>query len=328
MAIFEQLARGLGALGAPGMHGAKLTVLLYHRVLHQPDPLLPHEPDAAMFDAQLACLSQVFRILPLEDALSQLRAGTLPSRALCITFDDGYRDNIEVAVPILRRHGMVATFFIATGFLDGGRMMHDTVVETARRLPAQMCDLEWIGLGKRSFGDIGSRVTLIDEFVRKVKYLPFQERTAACQRFSFEVKGALPTDLMMTSKQVRDLLALGMSVGAHTHDHPILAGMSKDEAVDQIVKGRDILTGILGSAPPLFAYPNGKPDIDYGPAHVELVKRAGFSGAVSVSMGSATQDSDHFQVPRFIPWDRDPRCLALRILAHPWRYRAAPIAGA
>ena len=311
---------------SPSWVSPSLTVLLYHRVLREPDPLLPHEPDATLFDAQLSCLSQVFRILPLEDALSQLRAGTLPARALCITFDDGYRDNIEVAVPILRRHGLVATFFIATGFLDGGRMMHDTVIEATRRLPTQRCDLEWIGLGKRSIGDIGSRVALIDEFVRRVKYFPFQERAAACQRFAFEVQDTLPTDLMMTSRQVRDLAALGMSVGAHTHDHPILTRLSADEASAQIIKGRDVLTAVLGSAPALFAYPNGKPDIDYRPAHVDSVKRAGFSGAVSVSMGSATRASDHFQVPRFIPWDRDPQRLALRILAHPWRHREAPTA--
>lgn len=295
-------------------------MLLYHRVLPHPDPLIPHEPDAATFDAHLSSLSRVFRVLPLEDALRKLRSGTLPARAVCITFDDGYRDNLEVAVPILKRQGLHATFFIATGFLDGGRMMHDTVTEATRRLPDGPCDLEWIGLGRQSIGDQASRVLLIDKFVRAVKYLPFHERVAACQRLAGYTQVKLPTDLMMTSENVRQLSAHGMGVGAHTHDHPILAKLSLADAMTQISRSRDVLANLLGSAPTLFAYPNGKPDLDYGVAHVDQVKRAGFSAAVSVSMGTATQSSDHFQVPRFIPWDRDARRLALRILAHPHRH--------
>ncbi len=320
MTVFEPLARVLGSVTSPSGDAAKLTVLLYHRVLPRPDPLLPHEPDAAVFDAQLACLSRVFRVLSLETALRKLKEGTLPARAVCITFDDGYRDNIEVAVPILRRHGLVATFFIATGFLDGGRMMHDTVIEAVRRLPDGPCDLEWIGLGQQTIGDASSRVALIDEFVRKVKYLPFQERADACLRLALAAQTALPTDLMMTSEHVRQLLAQGMEVGAHTHNHPILARLNLVEASAQILKSRDTLADLLGATPTLFAYPNGKPNLDYGSDHVELVKRAGFAGAVSVSMGTTSRASDHFQIPRFIPWDRDPRRLALRILAHPHRH--------
>jgi peptidoglycan/xylan/chitin deacetylase (PgdA/CDA1 family) len=262
----------------------------------------------------------------LEEGMRKLREGTLPARAICITFDDGYRDNIEVAVPILKRHGLTATFFIATGFLDGGRMMHDTVIEAVRRLPDGAFDLGWIGLGQQLIGDAPSRVTLIDEFVRCVKYLSFQERADACMRLAHAVSEPLPTDLMMVSDHVRQLVAQGMEVGAHTHNHPILARLSPEEASAQIVKSRDTLADLLGSTPTLFAYPNGKPNLDYGAEHVEMVRRAGFSAAVSVSMGTASQGSDPLQIPRFIPWDRDPRRLALRILAHPHRHADSPMA--
>ena len=326
MATFEPLARALGSATAPRGRHAALTVLLYHRVLGQPDPLFPDQLDAAGFDEHLSCLSQVFRILPLDDALGRLRHGTLPPRALCITFDDGYRDNVEVAIPILTRHAAVATFFVSTGFLDTGRMNYDTVVETVRRLPDQLYDLAWIGLGKRLIGDLESRRSVITEFMRRIKRHSLEERREACERLALGIQCALPTDLMMTSEHVRALPALGMSVGAHTHDHPILAHIDASDASAQIVRSRDVLAGVLGSAPTLFAYPSGKPDIDYSSSHVEMVKRAGFSGAVSVSMGTATRDSDHFQVPRFVPWDRSPRCLVLRVLAHPWRHPGTPTA--
>lgn len=328
MEVFDQLMRGVAAVASPGGNGASLTVLLYHRVLRQPDPLMPQVPDVATFNHQISALAHVFRIMALDEALMRLREGTLPPRALCITFDDGYLDNIQVAVPVLRNNGVSATFFVATGFLDGGRMMHDTVVEAVRRLPSQECDLTWIGLGMRSISDIDSRVRLVDEFVGKIKYLPQLEREAASERLAHKVGHQLPDDLMMSSDDLRRMVDSGMSVGCHTHDHPILSMVDSDEAWTQIVKSRDAVAAATGVAPTLFAYPNGKPNIDYRAEHVAMVKKAGFSGAASVSFGTASRDSDHFQVPRFVPWDSDPRHLVFRILAHPWRHRGTAVADA
>lgn len=319
--IVESFARGLASITSPGGVGAPLTVLLYHRVLSQPDELSPGEPSAAQFDAQMAVLSRVFNVLPLEDALSRLRDGTLPSRALCITFDDGYLDNVEVALPILRTHGLVATFFIASGLIDGGRMMHDTVIESVRRFPSQSADLGWMGLGARVIDGPGMRLSLVDEIVRKIKYLSFEERSETCQRLAAIATEPLPGNLMMTSEQVRDLKRAGMGVGAHTHEHPILSRLEPAQARAQITKSREVLADILGAAPTMFAYPNGKPGLDYTAEHVAMVKEAGFTSAVSVAFGTASRTSDHFQIPRFCPWDRDPRRLALRLVGHPIRHK-------
>jgi peptidoglycan/xylan/chitin deacetylase (PgdA/CDA1 family) len=313
----------LSRLASPGGRGGRFTVLLYHRVLRAADPLLPAEPDAASFDAQLAALTRVFNILPLQEALDRLRDGSLPARSICITFDDGYRDNLEVALPILRRHGIVATFFIATGFLDGGRMMHDSVIETVRRLTPGAYDLEWLGLGQRQIDDMASRAALIGDIVGVVKYLPFAERRDTCERFAALSPTPLPSDLMMTSGHLQELANAGMHIGAHTHDHPILSNLDADTACQQITRNVEALTRLIGKVPRLFAYPNGKPLLDYGTEHVEIVRRAGFDAAVSVSFGTVSRDSDHFQIPRFAPWDRDPERLAFRVALHPLRHRVA-----
>ena len=70
----------------------------------------------------MAWVRDWFNVLPLSEAASRLAQGTLPARALSITFDDGYADNREIAAPILQRLGLSATFFIATSFLGGGCM--------------------------------------------------------------------------------------------------------------------------------------------------------------------------------------------------------------
>src|SRR6185295_2112486 len=112
------------------------------------DPVASGTVDAAAFDWQMECLSRCFRVLPLSEAVERLRQGTLPGRAACVTFDDGYADNAEVALPILRRHGLCATFFVATGFLDGGIMFNDRVIEAVRGAPGAQLDLTPLGLGR------------------------------------------------------------------------------------------------------------------------------------------------------------------------------------
>src|SRR5688572_19703615 len=111
----------LSALSPAGAH-ARLTVLIFHRVLPEADPLLPGEPDPLRFRAQMQWLKSSFNVLSLPKAVERLRSGSLPKRAAAVTFDDGYADNFTVALPILQETGISATFFIASGYLNGGRM--------------------------------------------------------------------------------------------------------------------------------------------------------------------------------------------------------------
>ena len=118
---------------SPAGRRARLSVLIFHRVHAQRDLLFPDEPDAARFAALLDHLKTWCNVLPLTEAVRLLRSDALPARSLCITFDDGYADNRTVALPALRAAGLTATFFVTTGYLDGGRMWNDTVIESVRR---------------------------------------------------------------------------------------------------------------------------------------------------------------------------------------------------
>ena len=137
------LARGL-----PATRAGRLLILIYHRVRPQPDPMFPGEVDAHRFDRQMALLRRHCHPLPLRAAIAGLAEGSLPARAVAVTFDDGYADNASVALPILGRHGIPATFFITAGYLDGGRMWNDSIIETIRRATATSLDLTDLGLGR------------------------------------------------------------------------------------------------------------------------------------------------------------------------------------
>jgi peptidoglycan/xylan/chitin deacetylase (PgdA/CDA1 family) len=283
-----------------------LSTLIFHRVLPQADELFPGEVDAFRFDQICGWVQQWFNVMPLDAALRQLHAGTLPARAMAITFDDGYADNQAVALPILQRHGLTATFFVATGFLDGGCMWNDKVIEAIRRTDQQQLDLRGIGgLGLEGFAlsTPQLRRAAIDAVLGRAKYLAPDWRAEVCDQVLARCGVAVPKDLMMTSQQVQDLRAAGMLIGAHTVTHPILARLAEDEARAEMLQSKLHLEMLLAKPVELFAYPNGKPGEDYGPRDAALAKACGFKAAMSTTWGVSSARSDSFQLPRFTPWD-------------------------
>jgi len=311
------LARSARALGSAAelVASQRLSVLIFHRVLAQPDPIFPGEMHAARFEQLLAVLAEAFEVLPLSQAVQLQSLAQLPPRALAITFDDGYADNAEIALPLLQKQGLCATFFVATGFLDGGRMFNDSVIETLRRSKLQRIDLSLFGDGVRPLGSAAERCAAIEAVLKHVKYLSLAGREEELAVLHASAGSpVLPTDLMMRSEQVRQLHQAGMEIGGHTVRHPILQVLGDEEAEQEISAGRQRLQDLIQAPVDVFAYPNGKPGQDYGRREVEIVKRLGFKAAVSTSKGVVTPESDRFQLPRFSPWDRSALRFAGRLL--------------
>ena len=285
---------------------ARLSVLIYHRVPAEPDELLPGEPHAAEFERSMLWVKSVFNVIPLAEGVDGIKTGRLPPRALSITFDDGYANNATVAAPILKRLGLHATFFIATGFLDGGRMFNDTVIEAVRACRFERLDLEPLGLGVHATVSLEERRRAIDAILAGIKYRPEAERADLAEAVARIADARLPTDLMMTSAQAAGLVRSGFELGGHTVSHPILAKLDVATARDEIARGRRRLEELSGRRTTLFAYPNGRPQSDYVKASVELVQELGFDGAVTTSAGAASVGTSPYEIPRFTPWDDRP----------------------
>ncbi|WP_238527326.1 polysaccharide deacetylase family protein [Methylomonas methanica] len=290
----------------------KLFILIYHRVLDAPDYMRPQEVDIESFDWQMALLSKYFNVLTLEDGLQRLQNDSLPARAVCITFDDGYADNFTNALPILQRYKLNATFFIASGFLDGGRMWNDTIIEAVRNMQDSILDLSELGLGKFDVSDKSSKNQSVREVIQKIKHLPFDQRKNYVEYIA-SVSQNLPEDLMMTSEQVKKLDQSGMTIGGHTVNHPILSSIDLNMAESEVLENKKHLEQLINKNVKFFAYPNGKPEIDYRENHAQIVKQNGYLGAVSTQWGVASKVSDPWQLPRFIPWDKVPHKFMLRM---------------
>ena len=306
-------ARVAMRLLSPGLANGRLSILIYHRVLPCRDSLFPGEADAQCFEREMRLVRSSFNIIGLADAVRAMRRGTLPPRAACVTFDDGYADNAEVALPILQKLGIPATFFIATGFLDGGRMWNDTVIELVRGASGAELDLEQLGFGRFDITDVPQRQRAITTLIGKLKYLPLQERKEQIDAICKHLQPDLPNNLMMTADQVRQLHNAGMDIGGHTVNHPILARLDASAARREIAEGKETLEAMIGARVRLFAYPNGKPGQDYLAEHVGIVKDLGFEGAVSTAWGAMPSAPDLYQLPRFTPWDQGAHKFMLRM---------------
>lgn len=291
----------------------RLSVLGYHRVMGEFDPLRPSQPTAAEFEARMRWVAANFEVLPLASAVRALEKGRLPKRALCITFDDGYMDNHDLALPILKRLGLPATFFVATGYLDGGCMFNDAVIEAVRQARGPVLDLEPLELGRHALASLDARRSAIARILERLKYFEPPRREETAQSIVERAGAVPPKNLMMRREQVAALHAAGMQVGAHTVTHPILAQIGFDAARDEIARSRARLEEITRSPVRLFAYPNGKPGRDYRREHAALVRELGFDAAVSSAWGAARAGDDLFQIPRFTPWDHPHWRFGLRL---------------
>jgi peptidoglycan/xylan/chitin deacetylase (PgdA/CDA1 family) len=306
------LKQGASILSAgSGRHS--LLVLLYHRVLPVADPLLPEEPDLATFTAQMDILRAICNVLPLTEAVDRLYRRSLPPRAACITFDDGYLNNLTYAVPALVTRKLPATIFVAAEFLGGGCMWTDIVMESVR-CARDGLDLSLMGLKRWALSDSAERRQALRDINRALKYLAPAERVDKALRVA-EIAGVQPpANLMLSEDQVKHLARTGIHIGSHTLSHPILSKVGDGDAEREIIGSKAVLESIIGTPVRSFAYPNGMPDRDYRAVHVDLVRKAGFELAVSSAWGVCRPASDRFQLPRMRPWETSLPGFAGRLL--------------
>ncbi|GMV73349.1 MAG: hypothetical protein AMXMBFR78_03000 [Rubrivivax sp.] len=301
------MIRGALSWLSPAGSAAQLSILILHRVHAEADPLFPGEATGPVFERTCRWLRDWMNVLPLDEAVTRLREQRLPARACAITFDDGYRDNHAVALPILKRLGLPATFFVATGFSDGQCMWNDQIIEAVRGTRAEGIDLPELA------GSLPRRMRLttwnerrqaIDALLAHAKYLPPGDRAHFAAACAARLGVSLPRGLMMTRDEIRDMHIAGMQVGAHTVTHPILLGLPEAQARDELSRSKSELEGAIDAPVTLFAYPNGKLGVDFDATVARWVAQAGFACAVTTEPGASRATTDPYQLPRYTPWAR------------------------
>lgn len=285
-----------------------LSILMYQRVVARRDPLFPEIIEAHGFGRHLRLLRRWFRVLPLAEAVRRLQERSLPARAVCITFDGGYAEHVEVALPLLQRYGLPATFFVPTGYLDGGYSWSDAVVELVRSAPGPRLNLSRCGFGAYDVACPLRRRAVIDLLTAALATLPPVERLARVHSMTRRV-----TPTMLCSDQLIALHRAGMDIGGYTVNQQSLASLSNAQARAEIGNGRAHLEDLVQAPVRLFAYPNGQPGADFDKRHTNMLRSAGFDAAVTSAGGAARADGDPYLLPRLAPSNCGSGALLLRI---------------
>lgn len=288
-------------------------ILTYHRVNDDGDPFSPSLP-TEVFQRQMEHVARNYRALPVEELVERSQSGTLPRNAIAVTFDDGYRDTLTHAAPILARHGIPATVFLATGFIGAGEFpWFDRLALALRQTRAN--DVTLPDGRVMPLGDKAERLSALDALLFSLKHVPDEKRRETVEslldRLAVRDKQPLK-NLMLSWDDVHALTGLGFSIGAHTVNHPILSRVSPDRAEKEIMGSKVMIEAALRRPVKAFAYPNGGTD-DYTNTVKRLVRQAGFTCAVTTRHGTNAPDTDPFELRRESPSDETLASFALRL---------------
>lgn len=291
----------------------KLSVFLFHKVPLQLDPLVPQDVSLSEFEYLLDTVLSQFQIISLEDGVRGLTSGRLPSRAACITFDDGYADWLRGMAPALERRNMHATLFITAGQFDGRPLWHERIAKAVRELKGPLLDLQFPAIPPIDVAGLQARQAAVAHLERSLKYLTLELREELLLRLEAAAGVCVDDVAHLSVEQLRELHGRGFGIGAHTYEHPILDYCDQDQALREIGGVREILEGLIGAPVRTFAYPNGRPHVDFSGHHVDIVKRAGYASAVTTQWGVAEIGTSVYQIPRFTPWGKDPLRFMLQL---------------
>jgi peptidoglycan/xylan/chitin deacetylase (PgdA/CDA1 family) len=293
-----------------GLAGARLRDNGYGRILMLHGIPRRH---ASLFGRVVRYVRRHFQVVPLADLV--LHKNRNLNGKLAITFDDGLRNNVEVAYPILKSYGVPATFFACPGLIErGGWLWNQEARQRLRRLaPEAHQELAF---------ELGSGAD-VESIIHRMKRLPLREREYAETR----IREATP-DFASTAEERHefdlagwdDLRALDpriVTIGSHTLTHPILPNLGLPEIENEVGGSRRMLEERLGRAVELFAYPNG--DLD---ERVRACVRTQYTAAVTVEEGMVEPDCDPHLLPRLnVPGS----VLRLALLLHRNHFLATPM---
>lgn len=277
-------------------HRRNLLVLNYHGVVKDPKPKeqfsrYVNTVSAQEFDAQLAYLSQHYQVLSLDQVQEHFRSQQpLPERSALITFDDGYRNNHDLAAPILMRHNMPAVIFLSTSYIGSNRLLWPDEIGLRVQShpdPAQLPlppGLEAAAGHATGSSSVSSLIRLIRN---RCKHLPNAQRLKymdTLRQHTAPVDTSVDEELygFMSWDQVRHLLDCGISFGSHTVAHPILSSLDPQTLAEELTSSKARIESELGRECYSIAYPNGSEN-DYNDEVMRTAEAAGYRLAFTVA---------------------------------------------
>lgn len=306
LAARTHVAWTYGTLAAATRMGKRRVMILRYHALGQPadvaryaSPGISVTPER--FEEQIAFLADRYDILDLDAAVRRARGdgpgGTRP--AVAITFDDGYRDNFDHALPILARHGATGTFYVVAGSVWPSppiwtvrlRRIIETAVKPDGACPSPVrVDLSDAVTTERSTRDL----------TRWLRGLPADDRERRMSALA-DWSGArqdVDERVMMDAAELKAMGDAGMTIGAHTLTHPLLPEVSQPEIRRELIEGRAVLERIVGRPVTHLSYPNPGSGTQHDASVRAIAREAGYATATTSTGGLVGPGADPLALPR------------------------------
>jgi peptidoglycan/xylan/chitin deacetylase (PgdA/CDA1 family) len=308
-------------------------VLLYHRITESPFDPWDMSVTPQHFAQHLEILTNRCQPMGLGEMVRALCAGRKLRRAVAITFDDGYADNLHNARPLLERYGVPATVFVTTGGIDSehgfwwdelerlvlrteelpgalalrvhGKSFHRELGKAAR--PGTRADLRrrW----RKGDSAPDARCALYGTLWELLQPLPASEQRKVLRdvaNWAGNPTREAPDHRTLSAEGIRSLAKGGLiEIGAHTVTHPVLAVLPAGCQKREMQQSKDRLQAIVNAPVTSFSYPFGSPGLDYTPQTAALVREAGFNRGCSGAVGLLGRHTDRYQLPRLTVPDCD-----------------------
>ncbi|MGE3274930.1 MAG: polysaccharide deacetylase family protein [Vicinamibacterales bacterium] len=304
---------------------SRVLVLCYHGVVHDrprdASYLYRNAISEASFDAQMASLSRLCTPISAGQLLAAVEQGQrLPRSPALVTFDDGFRNNVQHAVPILKRHAIPAVFHVATGYIGTNRILWPLEVDlrllqwpTGRPAPCPTQGPD-LFLPERS-----ERQASAQSIREACKRLPDDARVDYLRRLrergdDGDVRQFGDLLRFMDWDDVRRLHREGFDIGSHTVEHPILSRLDGDAVARELRQSKRKIEAQIQAPCRTIAYPNGGV-ADYDHTVIEATRAAGYRAAFSLAERRARPGAiAPWAVPRIcVPAECPPATFRARI---------------
>lgn len=284
----------------------RFYIIPYHMIVDEPNGFYP-ETSTRDFEKQIAHLVKNYRVISLDEIVERVKTKRSLRRCVAITFDDGFRNNYEIAYPILRKYNIPATIFLTTNYIDSGtapwfikfRYIFMKTEKTELRLRLDDKNILFPMHTKKA------KFTAVDRVMAYLKNCPNEQRLSLLDKLckELEVNEFQGIDnLMLTWDQIKVMASHDIFFGAHTVRHPILSKISIKIAEREILESKNTIEEKIGKPVTSFAYPFGKKS-QYTPQIFPILQELQFKCAVTTELRPNTHSVNLFELNRPVPWE-------------------------
>jgi len=248
--ILSLIPNGISKGARKLFRGRFVTVLAYHRVMDRgsdfpfDDDLVSASPE--QFEYQMHFVSKRYNVINFKQLKAWLdERGRLPENALLITFDDGYRDNYEVAFPILKRFGLTATMFVTAGFIGTDRLFWwDRIAAIVKKSTAERLSLRGAVEKDIDLSLYKTRQDAARHLIKIAKTLPEEKKEQLIEELEAETRistASLGISNTMSWEHVKELASSGIEIGSHSVNHPIFSNISREQIAREVSESKMLI---------------------------------------------------------------------------------------